>query len=79
MWSHKLSSSIYFRVDSLCNSLNNNEIPLLTVTAPDCSSNPIQVNYCNKFDSFSNCMYNHFIFVEKRNNIFDIPCSSWRK
>ncbi|XP_043505081.1 cytosolic carboxypeptidase 4-like isoform X1 [Polistes fuscatus] len=35
------SSNIYFRADSYCESLNNNEIPLMTITAPDSKDNPI--------------------------------------
>ncbi|XP_065207414.1 cytosolic carboxypeptidase 1-like isoform X3 [Planococcus citri] len=30
---------IYLRVDNLCNSLNNNPVPLLTITAPDSQDN----------------------------------------
>ncbi|XP_048513203.1 cytosolic carboxypeptidase 1-like isoform X2 [Athalia rosae] len=42
-WSRKLqSSSIYFRAESLCDTLNGNQNPLLTITAPDSKSNPIQ-------------------------------------
>lgn len=36
---------IYFRADSLCDSINVNEIPLLTITAPESSSNPINVSF----------------------------------
>ncbi|XP_046827934.1 cytosolic carboxypeptidase 1-like isoform X2 [Vespa crabro] len=42
-WTKKLSSSnIYFRAESLCESLNNNENPVLTITSPDSKSNPTQ-------------------------------------
>lgn len=44
-WYKKLSpSNIYFRAESLCESLNNNENPVLTITSPDSKSNPIQVS-----------------------------------
>lgn len=39
------ATSIYFRVENLCDSLNGNENPLLTITAPDSSINPIQVKF----------------------------------
>lgn len=45
-WTKKLSpSNVYFRAESLCESLNNNENPLLTITSPDTKNNPIQVSY----------------------------------
>ncbi|KAI4501431.1 hypothetical protein M0802_003308 [Mischocyttarus mexicanus] len=34
--------NIYFCADSLCESLNNNETPLLTITSPDSKDNPIE-------------------------------------
>ncbi|XP_067003008.2 cytosolic carboxypeptidase 1 isoform X2 [Anabrus simplex] len=44
IWKWSLSvdpSEIHFRAECLCLSLNNNETPLLTITAPDSESNPI--------------------------------------
>ncbi|KAF7391837.1 hypothetical protein HZH68_011380 [Vespula germanica] len=42
-WTKKLSpSNVYFRAESLCESLNNNENPVLTITSPDTKNNPIQ-------------------------------------
>ncbi|XP_046601699.1 cytosolic carboxypeptidase 1 isoform X4 [Neodiprion lecontei] len=42
-WSKNLSpSGIYFRAEPLCNTLNDNENPVLTITAPESKSNPIQ-------------------------------------
>jgi hypothetical protein len=35
---------IYFRADKLCDTLNYNENPLLTITAPDSLKNPIHVS-----------------------------------
>lgn len=35
--------NIYLRADNLCNSLNNNPVPLLTITAPDTQDNRITV------------------------------------
>ena len=37
------TASIYFRAENLCDSLNGNENPLMTITAPNSISNPIQV------------------------------------
>lgn len=41
-WSRETDpSKIYFRAESLCLSLNNNETPLITLSAPDSESNPL--------------------------------------
>ncbi|XP_028178205.1 cytosolic carboxypeptidase 4-like [Ostrinia furnacalis] len=40
-WSLQLPVGAYLRVEPLCYSLNNNEIPLLTISAEDTPSNPI--------------------------------------
>lgn len=37
--------SLYFRIDNLCDSLNENSIPLLTITAPDTKENRIAVSF----------------------------------
>lgn len=42
-WSLQLPIGAYLRAEPLCYSLNNNEIPLLTITADDCTANPIAV------------------------------------
>ncbi|CAG9135225.1 unnamed protein product [Plutella xylostella] len=43
IWQHSqsLPPATYFRAEPLCLSLNNNEVPLLTVSAEDTPSNPI--------------------------------------
>ncbi|KAK2583820.1 hypothetical protein KPH14_009718 [Odynerus spinipes] len=42
-WTKKLSPSyIYFRAEQLCETLDSNENPLLTVTSPDSKNNPVQ-------------------------------------
>ncbi|KAH9637693.1 hypothetical protein HF086_009361 [Spodoptera exigua] len=40
-WSLQMPSGSYLRAEPLCYSLNNNEVPLLTVSAEDTPSNPI--------------------------------------
>ncbi|XP_059051232.1 cytosolic carboxypeptidase 1-like [Achroia grisella] len=40
-WSLQMPSGAYLRAEPLCYSLNNNEIPLLTISAEDTSTNPI--------------------------------------
>ncbi|CAH0727445.1 unnamed protein product, partial [Brenthis ino] len=40
-WSAQLPPNTYFRAEPLCYSLNNNEVPLLTISAEDSPSNPI--------------------------------------
>uniref|UniRef100_A0A1B6E479 Peptidase M14 domain-containing protein n=4 Tax=Clastoptera arizonana TaxID=38151 RepID=A0A1B6E479_9HEMI len=40
-WKQSLMSNIVFRAESLCLSLNKNEIPVLTITAPDSYNNLI--------------------------------------
>ncbi|CAH2050611.1 unnamed protein product, partial [Iphiclides podalirius] len=40
-WSLQLPLGTYLRAEALCYSLNNNEVPLLTITAEDSTSNPI--------------------------------------
>lgn len=37
------SSNIYFRVEHLCETLNGNENPLLTITSPNSKTNPMNV------------------------------------
>jgi hypothetical protein len=47
-WSQSVDpASVYFRAESICLSLNNNETPLITVTAPESETNPIAVNTSN--------------------------------
>ncbi|XP_076221062.1 cytosolic carboxypeptidase 1 isoform X2 [Nomia melanderi] len=41
-WSRKVSPNTYFRAETLCETLNGNESPLLTITSMDSKSNPIQ-------------------------------------
>ncbi|KAG7201176.1 hypothetical protein KM043_003967 [Ampulex compressa] len=42
-WTRMVSGTgVYFRADALCESLNGNENPLLTVTSVDSESNPVQ-------------------------------------
>lgn len=44
-WLHSINpSEIYLRVDKLCNTLNGNENPLLTITAPESTNHPINVS-----------------------------------
>ncbi|CAH0592518.1 unnamed protein product [Chrysodeixis includens] len=40
-WSLQMPTGSYLRAEPLCYSLNNNEVPLLTVSAEDTPSNPI--------------------------------------
>ncbi|CAH2102330.1 unnamed protein product [Euphydryas editha] len=40
-WSNQLPPGTYLRTEPLCYSLNNNEVPLLTISAEDTPSNPI--------------------------------------
>ncbi|XP_045500122.1 cytosolic carboxypeptidase 1-like isoform X2 [Colias croceus] len=40
-WSTQMPVGSYLRVEPLCYSLNNNEVPLLTISAEDSPSNPI--------------------------------------
>ncbi|XP_069359117.1 cytosolic carboxypeptidase 1-like isoform X5 [Maniola hyperantus] len=40
-WSTQMPPSAYLRAEPLCYSLNNNEVPLLTITAEDTPSNPL--------------------------------------
>lgn len=42
-WTRTIApGKIYFRVENLCDSLNGNENPLLTITAPNSTNSPIQ-------------------------------------
>ncbi|XP_015435460.1 PREDICTED: cytosolic carboxypeptidase 1-like isoform X3 [Dufourea novaeangliae] len=41
-WTKKVPANAYFRVETLCETLNGNENPLLTVTSLDSKSNPVQ-------------------------------------
>jgi hypothetical protein len=44
-WSLEVDpASTYFHADSICSSLNNNETPLITITAAESETNPILVN-----------------------------------
>lgn len=46
LWSQNADrKSLYFRIDNLCDSLNANSIPLLTITAPDTKENRIAVSW----------------------------------
>lgn len=38
-------NGVYLRADNLCDSLNDNPVPLLTITAPDAQDNRIMVGY----------------------------------
>ncbi|XP_032686214.1 cytosolic carboxypeptidase 1-like isoform X3 [Odontomachus brunneus] len=41
-WTRKhANSNVYFRAETLCETLNGNENPVLTITSPDSKSNPI--------------------------------------
>ncbi|XP_039759457.1 cytosolic carboxypeptidase 1-like isoform X3 [Pararge aegeria] len=40
-WSTQMPPNAYLRAEPLCYSLNNNEVPLLTISAEDAPSNPI--------------------------------------
>ncbi|XP_026320296.1 cytosolic carboxypeptidase 4-like isoform X3 [Hyposmocoma kahamanoa] len=40
-WSLQMPAGAYLRAETLCYSLNNNEIPLVTISADDTPSNPI--------------------------------------
>lgn len=39
-----MPAGAYLRAETLCYSLNNNEIPLVTISADDTPSNPIVVS-----------------------------------
>ncbi|XP_054005382.1 cytosolic carboxypeptidase 1-like isoform X2 [Hylaeus anthracinus] len=41
-WTKRVPPNAYFRADNLCETLNGNENPLLTITSLDSKSNPIQ-------------------------------------
>ncbi|XP_017875220.1 cytosolic carboxypeptidase 1-like isoform X2 [Ceratina calcarata] len=41
-WNRKVPPNTYFRAETLCETLNGNENPLLTITSLDSKSNPIQ-------------------------------------
>ncbi|CAB3363491.1 Hypothetical predicted protein [Cloeon dipterum] len=41
-WAHTIQPSILFKVQQLCYSLNDNEVPVLTVTNHDSASSPMQ-------------------------------------
>ena len=44
-WSQSINPTmIYFRVDNLCNTNNDNENPIITITAPDFYENPFYVS-----------------------------------
>jgi hypothetical protein len=44
-WSESVvPAAIYFRAETICLSLNNNETPLITITAPESETNPVAVN-----------------------------------
>lgn len=53
-----MPAGAYLRAETLCYSLNNNEIPLVTISADDTPSNPIVVStryyliifHCQKLD-----------------------------
>ncbi|XP_057320034.1 cytosolic carboxypeptidase 1-like isoform X1 [Microplitis mediator] len=40
-WSRLEKESVHFTAEILCNTLNNNECPLLTITSPESTQNPI--------------------------------------
>ncbi|XP_011693107.1 PREDICTED: cytosolic carboxypeptidase 1-like isoform X2 [Wasmannia auropunctata] len=41
-WTRRVSgANVYFRAETLCETLNGNENPVLTITSPDSKSNPI--------------------------------------
>lgn len=42
-WTKRVPPNTYFRVETLCETLNGNDNPLLTITSLDSKSNPIQV------------------------------------
>ncbi|XP_076751692.1 cytosolic carboxypeptidase 1 isoform X2 [Xylocopa sonorina] len=41
-WSRRVPSNTYFRAETLCETLNGNENPLLTITSLDSKNNPMQ-------------------------------------
>ncbi|CAK9831033.1 Cytosolic carboxypeptidase 1 [Anthophora retusa] len=41
-WTRRVPANTYFRAETLCETLNGNENPLLTITSVDSKSNPIQ-------------------------------------
>ncbi|XP_012141750.1 cytosolic carboxypeptidase 1 isoform X3 [Megachile rotundata] len=41
-WTKRVPANTYFRAETLCNTLNANENPLLTITSLDSKSNPIE-------------------------------------
>jgi len=50
IWQWSLSvdpAAIYFCAESICLSLNNNETPLITITAAESETNPIAVSTSN--------------------------------
>jgi len=43
-WTRSVSAAnVYFHAETLCETLNGNENPVLTITSPDSQTNPIQV------------------------------------
>ncbi|KAL6427330.1 hypothetical protein ACFW04_008713 [Cataglyphis niger] len=43
-WTRSVSTkNVYFRAETLCETLNGNENPVLTITSPDSQTNPIQM------------------------------------
>ena len=42
-WTKRVPPNTYFRVETLCETLNGNDNPLLTITSLDSKNNPIQV------------------------------------
>lgn len=43
-WTRRVSAAnVYFRAETLCETLNGNENPVLTITSPDSKTNPIHV------------------------------------
>ncbi len=37
--------TVYMRIDNLCNTLNDNSVPFITITAPDTKENRIAVSF----------------------------------
>jgi len=75
IWQWSLSVdpiAIYFRAESVCLSLNNNETPLITITAAESESNPIAVSTSNW------CFCLHALCKLKLFGMCHCVNSSWR-
>lgn len=85
-WSLQLPVGAYLRVEPLCYSLNNNEIPLVTISAEDTPTNPIVVctslyhkriiNYSKLFYinylEFCGALHISFVYYHRLPNTFNV-------